>query len=81
MKKLLKILLVFVISLPVIIFSSTDNNAVYANNISGDYSYELIDENTITILNYSGSEKSLVVPEKIDGKIVKKNRIWSFCRM
>ena len=72
MKKLLKILLVFVISLPVIIFSSTDNNAVYANNISGDYSYELIDENTITILNYSGSEKSLVVPEKIDGKIVKK---------
>ncbi|MEI3325469.1 MAG: leucine-rich repeat protein [Thomasclavelia sp.] len=71
MKKLLKIILVLVISLPTIVFSAANKNSVYAE-ISGDYSYELIDEDTITILNYSGSEKNLVIPEKIDGKKVKK---------
>ena len=71
MKKLLKIILVLVISLPTIVFSTANKNSVYAK-ISGDYSYELIDEDTITILNYSGSEKNLVIPEKIDGKKVKK---------
>ncbi len=71
MRKLLKILLVLAISLPAIIFNVAENNSVYAI-ISGDYSYELIDEDTITILNYSGSEKNLVIPEKIDKKTVKK---------
>lgn len=71
MKKLLKIILILVICLPTIIFSTDNKNSVYAQT-SGDYSYELIDEDTITILNYSGSEKNLVIPEKIDGKIVKK---------
>jgi len=71
MKKLLKIILVLAIALPTIIFSTANESSVYAK-ISGDYSYELIDEDTVTILNYSGSEKNLVIPEKIDGKTVKK---------
>ncbi len=73
MKKLLKIILILVICLPTIIFSTDNKNSVYAQT-SGDYSYELIDEDTITILNYSGSEKNLVIPEKIEGKIVKKGQ-------
>ena len=71
MKRLLKIFLILVISLPVIIFKTADNNSVYAK-IIGDYSYELIDEDTVTILNYSGSDKNLIIPEKIEGKRVKK---------
>lgn len=43
MKKLLKILLVLVISLPAIIFGNAEKNKVYAK-IIGDYSYELIDD-------------------------------------
>ena len=71
MKKILKILLVLVISMPAIIFGSVEKNKVYAK-ISGDYSYELIDEKSVTILNYSGSEKKLNIPKEIDGKTVKK---------
>ena len=71
MKKLLKILLVLVISLPVIVFGTADNNPVSAL-ISGDYAYELIDDNSVTIINYGGDEKNLTIPSKIDGKTVKK---------
>ena len=71
MKKLLKILLVLVISLPVIVFGTADNNPVSAL-ISGDYAYELIDDNSVTIINYGGDEKNLTIPSEIDGKTVKK---------
>ena len=71
MKKLLKILLVLVISLPVIVFGATENNPVSAI-VSGDYAYELIDDNSITIINYGGDEKDLTIPSEIDGKTVKK---------
>ena len=71
MKKLLKILLVLVISLPAIIFGNAEKNKVYAK-IIGDYSYELIDDESAIILNYSGSEKNLVIPKEIGGKTVKK---------
>lgn len=71
MKKILKILLVLVISIPALIFGNSEKNKVYAK-ISGDYSYELIDDDSITILNYLGSEKNLSIPTEIDGKTVKK---------
>ena len=71
MKKLLKILLVLVISLPVIVFGAAENNPVSAI-VSGDYAYELIDDNSITIINYGGDEKDLTIPSEIDGKTVKK---------
>ena len=63
MKKLLKILLVLVIS--------AENNPVSAI-VSGDYAYELIDDNSITIINYGGDEKDLTIPSEIDGKTVKR---------
>ena len=71
MKKLLKILLVLVISLPVIVFGAAENNPVSAI-VSGDYAYELIDDNSITIINYGGDEKDLTIPSEIDGKTVKR---------
>ena len=71
MKKLLKILLVLVISLPVIVFGAAENNPVSAI-VSGDYAYELIDDNSITIINYDGDEKDLTIPSEIDGKTVKR---------
>lgn len=43
---------------------------VVAATISGDYTYEMNSDSTITIVNYGGSEKNLVIPSEIDGYIV-----------
>lgn len=40
---------------------------VEAATISGDYTYEMNSDSTITIINYGGSEKNLVIPAQIDG--------------
>ena len=50
---------------------------VYAK-IIGDYSYELIDDESAIILNYSEVKKNLVIPKEIGGKTV-KNWLWSIC--
>ena len=35
-----------------------------------DYDYEVLDNGTIIITKYNGKEKDIIIPEKIDGKIV-----------
>lgn len=40
---------------------------VVAATISGDYTYEMNADSTITIINYGGSEKNLIIPSEIDG--------------
>ena len=36
----------------------------------GDFSYEVLEDGTIEITNYSGSDTDVVIPSEIDGKIV-----------
>lgn len=43
---------------------------VVAATISGDYTYEMNSDSTITIVNYGGSEKNLIIPTDIDGYTV-----------
>ncbi len=68
MKKIItKLLLVFVLMIPTISFTLQNNTIEVAAKISGDYAYDMVDETSIQITNYNGSEVNLVVPEKIDG--------------
>ena len=39
-------------------------------NISGDYEYRILYDGTISIIDYSGDETNVVVPETIDGYVV-----------
>ena len=40
------------------------------NFISGDYEYSLLDNGTVEISKYIGSDKEITIPDTIDGKKV-----------
>ncbi|MCI9524819.1 MAG: leucine-rich repeat protein [Erysipelotrichaceae bacterium] len=52
------------------IFFDNYVTTVVAATISGDYTYEMNSDSTITIINYGGSEKNLIIPTEIDGYTV-----------
>ena len=56
------------------IFCAIPTNAV----TSGDYIYTVLDDGKIEINKYSGKEKNLNVPSKIDGKSVKQIGEYAF---
>lgn len=73
MKKIItKLMLVFVLMIPTISFTLSQNTVEIAAKISGDYAYEMVDEDSIQITNYNGSEIDLVIPSQIDGYSVVK---------
>lgn len=71
MKKIFKLFLAVAISFTVLSLTSQEDITISAK-ISGDYSYEVGTDNTVTILNYNGNEKDLTIPNEIDGMIVKR---------
>lgn len=71
MKKIFKLFLAVAISFTVLSLTSQEDITISAK-ISGDYSYEVGTDNTVTILNYNGNEKELTIPNEIDGIVVKR---------
>ena len=63
-KKLTSVILAVVVALSVITIAPFSANA---EEISGDYSYSMLDNSKIVINKYKGTEKDVSVPEKIDG--------------
>lgn len=37
---------------------------------NGNYEYEILEDDTVMILSYNGSEEQVFIPEKLEGKIV-----------
>lgn len=71
MKKIIKLFLAIAVSFTVVSLT-TQQNYVISAKISGDYSYEVATDDTVTILNYNGSEKNLTIPKELEGKVVKR---------
>lgn len=73
MKKLLKFMLVLSLLVPTYVFVSyvSDESSIMAKTM-GDYTYDVASDDTITIVNYNGSENEVIIPNEIDGKKVKK---------
>lgn len=44
----------------------------------GDYSYKVLDNGTVEITSYSGSEEKVDIPAEIDGKSVTSIGSWAF---
>lgn len=75
MKRLISILLTTIMLLSAIIIVPTAS----AKEIrSGDYSYKLLDDGTISITKYYGKDKNLKLPEEIDGYKVTKISNYAF---
>ena len=70
MKRVFKILLCLMVILSgVAVTTSMTATPVIAKTV-GDYTYTDNNDGTVTITNYGGSEKDVVVPEELDGKMV-----------
>lgn len=41
-----------------------------AKQYDGDYEYEILEDDTVIILSYHGSEEQVFIPEKLEGKVV-----------
>lgn len=54
--------------------SAEENTAVaYSSSDTkswGDYDYQVLDDGTVEIMHYKGSDNNLVIPSEIDGKKV-----------
>ena len=76
MKRILSI----VLSLTLILghFAGFSVNAASDIIISGDYEYELLDDGTVSISKYIGTDSNLTIPEKLDGKTVTKIGKFAF---
>ncbi len=72
-KKIISVLLLF--SLLVV---SINFNVVYGLTTSGLYTYRNLEDGTIEITAYSGSEKNVIVPATIDGYKVTSVRVHAF---
>ena len=46
--------------------------------IYGDYEYELLDDGTVEITNYTGTATNLEIPSEIEGKSVTSIRYYAF---
>ena len=44
----------------------------------GDFRYDVYDDNTVTIVKYEGNAQKLVIPQEIDGKMVKNIILLSY---
>ena len=70
MKRVFKIMLCLMVILSgVAVTTSMTATPVIAKTV-GDYTYTDNNDGTVTITNYGGSEKDVVVPEELDGKMV-----------
>lgn len=56
------------------LFSGRVDSKTYT---SGDFVYSILDDGTIVLMQYLGTAKNLVIPDKIDGRTVTK--IYSTC--
>ncbi|MGN1432857.1 MAG: leucine-rich repeat protein [Ruminococcus sp.] len=87
MKKFKKVISVIIAVVMVVsVFSALPLNANAVGNIlrkaptfvSGDYQYEVRDDGTAAIDEYLGSDKNVVIPDKIDGYAVSRIGYESF---
>lgn len=75
MKRIISLLLVIVIMLSVLMIAPLSATAVeceveVTSYVSGDYEYELLDDGTAIITEYTGSGDELKIPSTIDGYTV-----------
>ncbi len=57
--------------------TATDTNTD-SEYTSGDYSYAILEDGTISITKYTGKDENLVIPSEIDGKTVTSLGVTSF---
>ena len=62
--------------------ATVDSNAPVVsaddNLVSGDFKYSVLDDGTVEIAKYLGSDTDVSIPEKIDGKVVSSIGSWTF---
>lgn len=75
MKKIVKLSIGLIISL-FFIFICKSTYAAYTT--SGEYTYNDLDDGTISIVEYKGNSKNVEVPSTIDSKKVTKLELWAF---
>lgn len=46
--------------------------------VFGDYGYKILDDGTVEITGYTGSDTELIIPSEIDGKAVTSIGGWAF---
>lgn len=68
-KKLIGILLAFVLAFGSVVVSDDLQTTTYAET-SGDYKYEILEDDTAKITEYNGDEEKLEIPSSIEGKKV-----------
>lgn len=71
------------ISLPLASIGALRVEAATDTCISGDYKYNVLDDGTVSVSGYVGSDSSLQIPSIIDGKKVTKigKNAFSFCNI
>ena len=68
-KKSICILLTLLLALSSLVFASAFDNDVEVYT-SGDFEYTILEDNTVSILKYTGSSENVVIPSTIDNKPV-----------
>ncbi len=71
------------VSLPLASIGALRVEAATDTCISGDYKYNVLDDGTVSVSGYVGSDSSLQIPSIIDGKKVTKigKNAFSFCNI
>ncbi|MGX8850249.1 leucine-rich repeat protein [Amedibacillus sp. YH-ame10] len=72
MRKTIKLCLALSLIIPTTIVTFNNETTVIAAKVSGNYAYEIVDDNNVKITNYNGADKNVVIPSEIDGKKVTK---------
>lgn len=72
--------LALMLSLAVLPSAAVESTAVSSGEalVFGDYGYEILDDGTVTITGYTGSETEIVIPSEIEGKSVTSIGDWAF---
>lgn len=82
MKKLLYTFLSVMIAIVSLYIPGSETGIINVSaKISGDYSYEVLSNDTVSITNYNGSARDVIIPETIDGLTVKKIGYGSFAEV
>ncbi len=73
LKKIICGILTATVGLASFSFNTVDGDALFVPEnfkTSGDYDYVILEDDTICLVDYHGSEPNLVLPAQIDGKLV-----------
>lgn len=81
MKKIAYIILSVLITFVTLYIPDTGMITSVSAKISGDYSYDILSDNTAVITNYNGSDSEVKIPDTIDGKTVKKIGYGAFAEV